>query len=54
MSQTVSAKRVAAAPIRALIIQPDNSYEVREIKQDSTGAGKMADGNRSGAGFDER
>jgi hypothetical protein len=34
MSQTVFSERVAARPIRALIIQPDNSYEVREIDQD--------------------
>jgi hypothetical protein len=34
MSQTVSSQRVAARPIRALIIQPDDSYEVREIAQD--------------------
>jgi hypothetical protein len=34
MSQSVSSQRVAARPIRALIIQPDNTYEVREIEQD--------------------
>jgi hypothetical protein len=34
MSQTVSSQRVAARPIRALIIKPDNTHEVREIQQD--------------------
>jgi hypothetical protein len=34
MTRTVSSQRVAARPIRALIIQPDDSYEVREIAQD--------------------
>jgi hypothetical protein len=34
MSHTVSSQLVAARPIRALIIQPDNTYEVREIQQD--------------------
>lgn len=34
MSQRVSSQRVVARPIRALIIQPDDSYEVREIGQD--------------------
>lgn len=28
------AQRVAVEPIQALIIQPDNTYEVREISQD--------------------
>jgi Domain of unknown function (DUF3846) len=35
MTRTVSSQRVAARPIRALIIQPDDSYEVREIAQDN-------------------
>jgi Domain of unknown function (DUF3846) len=34
MTRTVSSQRVAARPIRALIIQPGDSYEVREIAQD--------------------
>jgi hypothetical protein len=34
MSQKVSPQRVAARPIRALIIQPDNTYEVREVAQE--------------------
>jgi hypothetical protein len=34
VSQTLSRQLEAAPPIRALIIQPDNSYEVREIEQD--------------------
>lgn len=34
MTRTVSSQRVAARPIRALIIQPDDSYEVLEIGQD--------------------
>ena len=34
MTRTVSSQRVAARPIRALIIQPDDSYEVRESGQD--------------------
>jgi hypothetical protein len=34
MRPTVSYQRVAARPIRALIIQPDNNHEVREIGQD--------------------
>jgi hypothetical protein len=33
MSQTLSSQRVASRPIRALIIQPDNTYEVRVIDQ---------------------
>lgn len=34
MSESRYSALVAATPIRALIIQPDNSYEVREIWQD--------------------
>jgi hypothetical protein len=34
MSQTVFPERVAARPIRALIVRPDDTYEVREIEQD--------------------
>lgn len=34
MSQTVSPQRVAAPPIRALIIRADNTYEIREVEQD--------------------
>jgi hypothetical protein len=34
MNPAVSYQPVAAPPIRALIIQPDNTYEVREITQD--------------------
>jgi Domain of unknown function (DUF3846) len=34
MSQTLSSQRVASRPIRALIIRPDSTYEVREIEQD--------------------
>jgi hypothetical protein len=34
MSQTLSAEQEAAPPIRAIIIQPDSTYEVREIEQD--------------------
>ena len=33
MSQTVSPQQVVAPPTRALIIQPDNTYQVREIVQ---------------------
>jgi Domain of unknown function (DUF3846) len=34
MSQTVCSQRVAAPPIRTLIIRADNTYEIREIEQD--------------------
>jgi hypothetical protein len=34
MSETLSSQQVASRPIRALMIQPDNTYEVREIEQD--------------------
>lgn len=33
MSQTVSSQRVAAPPIQVLIINPDDSYELRDIDQ---------------------
>lgn len=34
MSQTVSSQRVAARPVRVLIIRPDDTHEVREIEQE--------------------
>jgi hypothetical protein len=34
MTQTVSPQQVAAPPIRALIIYPDDTYELRTVKQD--------------------
>ena len=34
MSQKASAQRVAAPPIRTLIIRADNTYEICEIEQD--------------------
>lgn len=34
MSQTLSSQRMAAPPIRVLIIRPDSTYEVREVEQD--------------------
>lgn len=34
MSQTSYSALVAAKPIRALIIQPNHTYEVREVEQD--------------------
>jgi hypothetical protein len=34
MSQTVSSQRVAAPPIRALIIYPDDTYELKTVEQD--------------------
>jgi Domain of unknown function (DUF3846) len=34
MSRTVSTKRMEAPPLQALIINPDNTFEVREIGQD--------------------
>ena len=34
MSQTLLSQQEAAPPIQAIIIQPDSSYEVREIQQD--------------------
>jgi hypothetical protein len=34
MSQTLPSQQEAAPPIRAIIIQPDSSYEVRTIEQD--------------------
>jgi hypothetical protein len=33
MSQTLPSQQEAAPPIRAIIIQPDSTYEVREIQQ---------------------
>jgi hypothetical protein len=44
MSQTVSSQRVATRPIRALIIQPDDTYEVREIAQDIRTLQGLVDG----------
>jgi hypothetical protein len=44
MSQTVSSQRVAARPIWALIIQPDDTYEVREIAQDIRTLQGLVDG----------
>jgi hypothetical protein len=34
MTQTVSPQRVAAPPIRALIIYPDDTYETRTVEQE--------------------
>jgi hypothetical protein len=34
MSRTVSTERVAAPPLQALIINPDNTFEVREVVQE--------------------
>jgi hypothetical protein len=34
MSQTLPSQQEAAPPIRAIIIQPDGTYGVREIQQD--------------------
>lgn len=34
MIETLASQQVVSPPIRALIIQPDNTYEVREIEQD--------------------
>lgn len=34
MSQALASQRDKAPPIRAIIIQPDSTYEVREIQQD--------------------
>jgi Domain of unknown function (DUF3846) len=34
LSQTLPSQQKAALPIRAIIIQPDSTYEVREIEQD--------------------
>jgi hypothetical protein len=34
MSQTLPSQQEAAPPIRAIIIQPDNTYEAREVSQE--------------------
>jgi hypothetical protein len=34
MSQALPSQQEAAPPIKAIIIQPDSTYEVREIHQD--------------------
>lgn len=44
MSPSSYAQALEARPIKALIIQPDNSYEVREINQDIRSFHELAGG----------
>lgn len=44
MSQTVSPQRVTAQPIRAMIIYPDDTYELRTVEQDINAFQKLVGG----------